>query len=107
MGQTCDIIFRADPGATITTTDQFTAFKFPGPGKVCTFSIALDTSRKLYVRCGLSGGTQTNAVLNADVALIANALYTFTFIVDPSLTYTLRTDGAAAITTLVGVLSME
>jgi hypothetical protein len=107
MGQTCDLMFRADPGATITTTDLFTALKFPGPGKVCTLSIALDTSVKVYVRAGLVGATQTNMVLNSDVALVANALYTFSFIVDPNLTYTLRASAAALVLQLSGVLSME
>lgn len=57
-------------------------------------TVSLATSGKLYV--GMTDGTSTNvSVLNADTALAANTLYTFTFEVRDGVTYDLKlgTDG--------------
>lgn len=104
MGQTCDTFQRLDTATAIanSTTDFFTALAPPLPGRVLTVSVSLDTAVKLYVR--ING---VNNVLNGDVALVANAMYTFSMITDPKYTYTFRSSAACGVNFFAAVLSME
>ncbi len=103
MGQTCDLIINITPATVIADgTTDFGGFTGPTPGKLITFTISLSASVKLYVRSGA-----VNSVFNADVALAANAVYTFTFIARPATSYTFRLSAAATVNDMVGVSSLE
>lgn len=54
---------------------------------------AFSTSGKLYFRT-VDGATEVNLVLNSDVALVADALYEFTFDITDDVDYNLQYSGA-------------
>src|SRR6266403_2285847 len=92
MGQICDVIGRVAPATAIAgaTTDFFAAALSGNvSGKVMTVSVSLDAGVKLNLR--VNG---VNMPFNSDVALVANALYTFSFMANGTDTFNFRAGGA-------------
>lgn len=104
MAQECDLVFAATAAQAIAgnTTDFMTTYSTLKGSRVITLSVALTAGVKLYAR--LNG---VNCVMNADTALTADALYTFSFIVSGNTTINFRASGACAITYMVVTSGLE
>lgn len=103
----CDLLFRVTPATNIAnnTTDFFTAVTLGPTGvgqRICTVTLSMDTAVIVYAR--LNG---VNCALNSGGALVANALYTFSFVLYSGDTLTLRCSAAAAVNVCTGVVSRE
>jgi hypothetical protein len=102
----CNLLFKVPAATAIASNavDFFAALALQsGTGsRIVSFSVSLDTSVKLYAR--ISG---VNLVMNNDVALTANALYTFSFILNGADTITFRASAACAVNYCVGITNIE
>jgi len=111
-GEQFDHLAKVTPGAanatnagtTVTFDGTVTSFTLPNGGgpNVVNLTVSLATSVKLYVTVN-----SVNMPLNVDTALVAGALYTFSFIAVPNLEFSFTLAGASVINYFVVTTSRQ